>query len=73
MIICLVAVLQLVLSVLRRSFFGLNLWYKSACVAWIGLVVNSMFGGLLFGSWFFSILTAIILSAEKISKEKTVA
>lgn len=72
MIMCLVAILQLVLSVLRRPFFGLNLWYKSACVAWVGLVVNSMFGGLLFGSWFFSILTAIILAAEKVSKEKRV-
>jgi len=72
-IICLVAILQIVLSVLRRPFCGLNMWHKSACVAWIGLVVNAMFGSLLFGSWFFSILTAVILSAENITKDKRVA
>jgi len=66
-IVSLTAVLLLMQPILRRTIHGPHAWYVGACIAWIGLVVNNFFGGLIYGDWYFAILTGVILAAEALA------
>ena len=69
-IVSLISMTKIMKPLLRAPAYGLNIWYKGACVAWVGLLTNYFFGSLIFGSWYFSILTGVILSAKALIKKE---
>jgi len=69
--VCLLAVIKSMVPIFKNSSIKLGIWYKAACVAWLGLMVNYFFGSLIYGSWYFAILSSIIVSYEHNQKTNT--